>query len=617
MRKFARGALAVAALALVVIVVTLVATALGWLLERPLRTTAFAAIVVLVALVVARTTAAIVKARTRWVLEWELNAIPSEVGPSSPLALLSGDRQALTMRDAVELLGRAETDKRVRGLFLNIGGVEGSMAAAQELRDSLLRFRASGKPVLAFADSLDGNLACFLASAANEVVLQRGGSVSLVGFSRDVNFLRGALDKAGIAFQVAKRYEYKNALDQLVESSFTEPHREAMSRIFELLHAQLVAGIAEGRGLSVDVVEAALQRGPLQDAEAVAAGLVDRIAYRDEAIDAVRAKSGTDSLLYIEKYKKRSRKPIGGKTIAVVTASGGIVPRKSGAPPLMPGGAPMDASVIAAALRKAAGDKKVKAIILRVESPGGSAVASETIWREVVRARQAGKPVVASMAGVAASGGYFISAPADRIVAHPGTITGSIGVLTGKPVLGELKKRMGIAVEELSTGAGSGIYSTNRAWTEDELGRVDAGLDAVYENFTQKVAEGRGLAIEQVQDVAKGRVWIGADAVGIGLVDVLGGMPAAIDAARELAGLEPDSKVRLRPYPKAPSALGQLSKKKGESSEGRKAARALLETAAALAAVASPVIEAASAVGLAPDRGEMHAGLTPVDWTLR
>lgn len=617
MRTFARGALAVAALALLIIVVTGVITAFGWLLERPLRTAAFAAIVVLVALVVARMTAAIVKARSRWVLEWELNSLPSEVGPSSPLALLSGDRQALTMRDAVELLGRAETDKRVRGLFLNIGGGGGSMAAAQELRDSLLRFRASGKPVVAFADSLDGNLACFIASAASEVVLQRGGSVSLLGFSRDVNFLRGALDKAGLAFQVAKRHEYKNAYDQLVETSFTEPHREALSRLYELVHDQLVAGIAEGRGLSIDEVEAALQRGPLQDEEAIAARLVDRIAYRDEAIDAVRSQSGADSLLYIERYKKRSRKPIGGKTIAVVTASGGIVSRKSGAPPLMPGGAPMDASVVAAALRKAAGDKKVKAIVLRVESPGGSAVASETIWREVVRAREAGKPVVASMAGVAASGGYFISAPADRIVAHPGTITGSIGVLTGKPVLAELKGRAGIAVEELSTGAGAGIYSLNREWTADELGRIDAGLDSVYENFTQKVAEGRGLAIEQVQEVAKGRVWLGADAAGIGLVDVLGGWPAAIKAARELAGLEPDSKVRLRPYPKAPSALAQLSRKKGESSEAREAARALLETAATLAAVASPVIEAASAVGLAPNRGEMHAGLTPSDWTLR
>ena len=244
-------------------------------------------------------------------------------------------------------------------------------------------------------------------------------------------------------------------------------------------------------------------------------------------------------------------------------------------------------------------------------------MASETIWREVVRAREAGTPVVASMAGVAASGGYFISAPADRILAQPGTITGSIGVLTAKPVLGGLKERAGITVEELRTGTRAGIFSLNRRWNEAERERIDAGLDAVYENFTDKVAAGRGLDIEHVREVARGRVWIGADAAERGLVDTLGGFRAAVDAALELAGLEPDTKVRLRPYPKAPSALAQLSKRKGESSEDQKAARTLLEATAAMAAMATPLVEAAAALGLLGDQGELHAGLQPSDWTLR
>ena len=617
MRKLARATLGVAGVALLIIVVTSVATALGWLLDRPLRTIAVAAIVIVAALFVARLLAGIVKARSRWVLEWELNSVPAETGPTSPIAMLTGDRQTLTMRDAVELLDRAATDKRVRGLLLNIGFLEASMAAVQELRDAIGRFRSSGKPVVAFADSYGGNLSYLLASAADEVVLQRGGGVQLVGLSRDVNFLRGALDKADLSFDVGQRHEYKNAYNQLVEKGFTAPHREALARIYELMHAQLVSGVAEGRGLKVEAVEDALERGPLEDSEALGAGLVDRVAYRDEAIASVRERAGTDKLLYLDRYKKRSKKPIGGKTIAVITATGAIVPRKGGGPPIAPGGAPMDASAIAAALRKAAADKKVKAIVLRVESPGGSAVASETIWREVARAREAGKPVVASMAGVAASGGYFISAPADRIVAQPGTVTGSIGVLTGKPVLGALKTRMGIAVEELTTATNASLYSLNRPWNESERERIDAGLDAVYDNFTAKVAEGRGLAIEQVREVAKGRVWLGADAVGIGLVDKLGGLHTAVEAARELAGLDADAKVRLRPYPKAPSPLAQLSKKKGESSEDRKAARAMLEAAAGLAAMATPLLEAAATLGLLGERGELHAGLEPSDWTLR
>lgn len=600
-----------------VIAVTTLAAVLGWLIDRPLRTIAVAAVVILAALVVARITASIVKARSRWVLEWELNEVPQEAGSSSPLDLLSRERQTLTIRDAVGLLDRAAADKRVRGLFLNIGFGEGTMAAVQELSDGLARFRAADKPVVAFADSFGGNLPYLLATAADEVFLQPGGSVQMIGFSRDVNFLRGALDKAHLAFEVVKRHEYKNALDQLAEHGFSEPHREALARIYELVHAQLVASVAEGRGLAVETVEESLQRGPLEGAEAQAAGLVDRIAYRDEAIARARELSGTESLLYLERYKKRSKKPMGGKTVAVITATGTIMPRKSGGIPITPGGRPMDASVVAAALRKAAGDKKVKAIVLRVESPGGSAVASETIWREVARAREMGKPVVASMAGIATSGGYFISAPADRIVAHPGTITGSIGVLTGKPVIGGLKERAGVAVEELSTAANAGLLSLNRRWSESERERIDAGLDAVYENFTRKVAEGRGLEIDRVHEIAKGRVWLGSDAAGIGLVDTLGGFPAAVDAARELAGLEPGSKVRLRPYPKAPSALSQLSKRKGESSEDRKAARALLESATAIAAMAAPLVEHAASLGLLGGQAELHAGLQPSDWTLR
>lgn len=616
MRRLARGALAVAVVALLVIAVTAVATAVGWLSDRPLRTITAGALVVLGALVVARVTAGVAKARSRWVLEWELDDVPPESVSPSPLDLLSRERQALTMRDTVELLDRAAADKRVRGLFLNLGFGEGTMAAVQELRDAIGRFRAAGKPVVAFADSFGGNLPYLLASAADEVFLQRGGSVQMIGFARDVNFLRGALDKADLAFEVVKRHAYKNAYDQLAEQGFTAPHREALGRVYELVHQQLVASVAEGRGLAVRAVEDLLQRGPLEDEEARAGGLVDRIGYRDEAITRVRELSGTDSLLYLDRYKKRSRKPIGGKTVAIITATGPILPRRGGGPPIMPGGRPMDASVIAAALRKAAGDKKVKAIVLRVESPGGSAVASETIWREVVRARQAGKPVVASMAGIATSGGYFISAPADRIVAHPGTITGSIGVLTGKPVIGGLKERAGIVVEEVSTAANAGLLSLNRRWNDSERERIDAGLDAVYENFTTKVAEGRGLEIERVREIAKGRVWLGVDAAEIGLVDALGGLPAAVDAARELADLAPDAKVRLRPYPKAPSALSQLSKRKGDSSEDRKAARALLESAAAVAAMAGPLLEAAAGAGLLGQRGELHAGLERSDWTL-
>ncbi len=246
--------------------------------------------------------------------------------------------------------------------------------------------------------------------------------------------------------------------------------------------------------------------------------------------------------------------------------------------------------------------------MLRVDSPGGSAIASETIWREVLNAKAKGKPVVVSMGNVAASGGYYISAGADRIVAQPGTVTGSIGVISGKPILAKAKRKIGINVEELKTSANAGLYSVNRPFSVSEKARFEAQLDDIYDTFTGRVAEGRGLTREQVHQVARGRVWTGADALERGLVDELGGLTAAIRLAKQVAGVAPDAKVKLVSFPKKQSALARLRTPKRESSDD-------IDTLLALAAALAP--HARELTGLLSPPDVLDCGLTEADWLHR
>ncbi|MGB0436596.1 MAG: signal peptide peptidase SppA [Mycobacterium sp.] len=514
------------------------------------------------------------------ILELDLQAAPSETGGFDPLALMNAAGKPLLLREAVEAIHRAAEDSRVAGLIARIQLPAASPGPVQELREAIEAFSAH-KPSVAWAETYPGTLSYYLASAFGEVWMQPSGTVGLVGFATNALFLRDALAKVGVQAQFIARGEYKSAANVFTEDSYTDAHRQADSRLMESLHAQVWQAVAASRGIEAAALDALADKAPLLRGEALSAGLVDRVGFRDEAYARIAQLSGgpvdaaqkagdiadadsEDSVdadsrdapprLFLARYARikgpsvpmpsRKRRP----TIAVVTLAGPIVSGRGRQ--MSPLGSPsVGGDTIAAALREAVADEDVAAIVLRVNSPGGSVTGSETVWREVVRARAAGKPVVASMGAVAASGGYYVSMSANEIVANPGTITGSIGVVTGKLVAAELKGRLGVGSDGVRTNSNADAWSVNAPFTDEQHALVEAEADLFYTDFVQRVAEGRDLSVEEVDGVARGRVWTGADAAERGLVDELGGLRTAIRRAKVLAAIDPDDKVTVKNLP--------------------------------------------------------------------
>ena len=406
-----------------------------------------------------------------------------------------------------------------------------------------------------FGEFAAGNVPYYLATAFETIYLQPSGDLGLTGIAMERFFLRGALDHLGIDFQVAKRYEYKSATEQFTERKLSGPAREATERLAVSVTGQLIDAIAERRQIPPAKVRELIDQGPFLADQAHQAGLVDELGYRDEVYARVKKQVGQDAILqFVGRYQRsralaeraRNLPTPKQRHVALIYAAGAIRRGRSGRGPLSGGGA-MGSDTISAALRAAVADDGARAIVLRVNSHGGSYVASDTIWREVVRARSAGKPVVVSMGDVAASGGYFISMAADAIVAQPGTVTGSIGVFTGKPVLSDLLGRAGVTTDSVAEGAHSEMFKTTRPFTEDEWALVNEWLDRIYADFTGKVAEGRRMTAERVHELARGRVWTGSDALDNGLVDELGGLDRATAIARRRAGLPAGAPLRIYP----------------------------------------------------------------------
>lgn len=498
------------------------------------------------------------------VLELDLTEGILERSPADPIGKIGARRRAV-LPHVLEALRLAADDAHVRGLLVRLGGRRMGLGTAQELRDAVERFRAAGKWAIAWSDAFNefgpGNVPYYVSTACDEVWLLPSGSVGLIGVGADVTFLHDALAKAGVRVEVGKRYEYKNAPNALTHAAFTPEHREATTRLVESAQEQLVAGIAAARRLDPRDVQAAIDAGPLLAEEARERGLVDRLGYRDEVHARARERAGGPGgadavrLLFAERYRRQAARPgpidrvrrRGEPVVALVHAVGPIRIGRSGRSPLT--GDSIGSDTVSAALRAATEDDAVRAIVLRVDSPGGSAVASDVIWRSVRLARQAGKPVVVSMGDVAGSGGYYVSCGADEIVAHPGTLTGSIGVFGGKPVIRELLDRLGVTVETVTAAERALMFSTRRPFAEGEWERIQRYLDAVYDDFVAKVGEGRRMSSSAVHEVAQGRVWSGADALERGLVDRLGGLDLAIDAARDRARLA-TGRGTVREFPK-------------------------------------------------------------------
>jgi protease IV len=487
--------------------------------------------------------------------------------PHDPVSAVLARRKT-PLPAVLDGLRRAARDPKVQALVVKLGGARPTLplATAQELRDAVRTLREADKLTVAWAETFGeadrGSVAYYLASAFEEVWLQPSGDVCLNGVAVEVPFLRGALDKVGVTPEVAQRHEYKNAANTFTERGFTDAHREATERLVASATEQLVEGIAVARRLEASAVRDLADRAPLFSDEAATAGLVDHLGYRDEVYAAVRERLGEDAVLrYVSRYRRQSRSklatlsqrmtpPADRETVAVIHVSGPIHLGRSGRRPMSNDSA--GAATVTAALRAAAEAPDVKAVVLRVNSPGGSYVASDAIWRQVELTRQADTPVVVSMGEVAASGGYFVAMGADVVVAEPGTVTGSIGVLSGKAVVDGLVDRLGIGHEGV-TGTRRGLmFSPLRGFTDDEWERLNAWLDRIYDDFVAKAAAGRQLPPDHVHEVAKGRVWTGADAKERGLIDELGGLALAVDLARERAGLAPSEEPEVVAFPRTP-----------------------------------------------------------------
>jgi protease IV len=512
-------------------------------------------------------------------------------GASSLSALLLGSKPNL--RDFLDALDRAGRDPRVKGLYARVGADNLGLAKIQQLRDAIRAFRAKGKFAIAFADSFGefgpGTRPYYLATAFGQIWLQPLGSVGLIGLRSAVPFLRGTLDKLGLVPSFDHREQYKTAANSLTETTMTPPQRQEVDDLLSNTSDQVVAGIAAARELSQQRVSQLIDQGPLLAGEAKAAGLVDRIGYSDEAIAEARRRAGSGAKLVSPlRYLRAAGRPYdSGPKIALIYGTGLITAGTAPANPLL-GSSELSARKMVRAFRQAARDKEVHAILFRIDSPGGSAVASETIWRAVERARRRGKPVIVSMGDVAGSGGYYIAAPATKIVAEPATLTGSIGVLAGKVVVAGLLKKIGVTEESEQRGANAGMFSSYQDFSPIARARLEAFLDATYAGFKERVAAGRHLSANAVEAVAKGRVWTGKEAKANGLVDALGGYATALRLAREAAGIRAGAKVHLVVYPKQKNTLEEiydrLANRDSDDGTAAAAARNLMAGAARLLA---------------------------------
>ncbi|HVC51566.1 MAG TPA: signal peptide peptidase SppA [Stellaceae bacterium] len=467
-----------------------------------------------------------------------------------------------TLRDFLDALERAGNDPRVKGIYVRLGDDKLGLARTQEVRDAIAAFRAKGKFAIAFSDTFGefgpGTRPYYLATAFGDIWLQPMGDVGLTGLYSETPFLHDALAKLGITASFSKREEYKTVMNSLTESAMTAPQREETDGLLTSLDGQIVHGIAAARKIDDTTLRGLIDRAPLFADEAKAAGLVDHLGYRDQAVQAALRRAGNGAqFVTLTRYLNEAGRPHQSGTKVALIYGDGLITREGTGGGLI-GESGLDAGKVAKAFRDAIADKKVHAILFRIDSPGGSVVASETVWREVERAHRLGKPVVVSMGDVAASGGYYIAAPADKIVAEPATLTGSIGVVAGKLVLSGLMQKIGVSVGVVERGANAGIFSAAQNFSPDMQHRLDDILDRTYRGFKDRVAAGRHLSPDAVEGVAKGRVWTGQQAKANGLVDALGGYSVALGLVRQVAKLPANAPIHLVVFPQRKNPIREL-----------------------------------------------------------
>ena len=480
-------------------------------------------------------------------------SIPEE--PPGPISKLFGTKKKLTVQEAVDLLDGAKDDKRIDALLIKSGTLqEVGWAKARELRSAFLDFKESGKPVVAFLEA-GTDRDYYLLSCADSIIMPELGMLLVDGLLIRVGFMKGTYGKLGINWQGVRKGKYKAATEPFTRESMSEPFKEQLDGLLDGIYSEYLKAIGESRGKTPGEIASIVDGGPYLDAKAALdVGLIDKMAYLREIEEALGIgessfSDGKGRAIDWRDYASSRKKgiPFGRKKIAIVHAVGAITTGKSKDSPWS--GKTMGSSTICKAISKAANNDQVKAIVMRVDSPGGSALASDIIWHEIQKAKEE-KPFIVSMGDVAGSGGYYISCGADAIVAQPSTITASIGVLALIPDVSGLYKKIGFNIDTLKRGKHADFLSTERPMADWERAALDDFIQVVYDRFVNLVATGRGMTYDQVHEIAQGRVWTGSAAKEIGLVDEVGSLETAIGIAKEKAGIPEDEEVSFVHYPK-------------------------------------------------------------------
>ncbi|WP_291196667.1 signal peptide peptidase SppA [Hyphomonas sp.] len=511
------------------------------------------------------------------VLSLDLNAGLPDQAPLGGLAAFSG---VPGFTDLLIKLKAAETDKSVKGIYLRGSFTGIGTSRAEELRTSLKSFRDSGKFVVAHTQGmlgLGGPSAYHSITAAEEIWMQPGSDFMINGVSFETEFLKGLFEKIGLTPQIYALYEYKNAPNSYNETAYTEPHREAMTALATSLWNTALTDIAADRSMEVPALKAILESGPKSAEAALEAKLIDKLGWPEDAEEAALERAGENSelvdLFYYTAPASKAKAKDG--MIAIVGGEGAVVTGGGGSDSPFSETPGFASDVIARAILDAADNENVKAIVFRVDSPGGSPTASDQIWRAVERAKEKGKPVVVSMGSLAASGGYYVSTGADSIIANRGTITGSIGIFGGKFALDGTFNKIGVTFDTVTVGGDFANAYGVGPFNQGQEAEIRAMLKRGYDRFVGLVGEGRGMTYDEVHEIARGRVWSGEEARKIGLVDEIGGIMTAITKAQELAGMDTAAMPVLAYYPHRKSGFEALESLFGVSAETARAAAVL------------------------------------------
>lgn len=487
------------------------------------------------------------------VLTLDLRKVPSE---RSAGGLLSGGlwRDQRDLTDTVQLLWHAADDPRVAGLYVELGDDDAGLGRVQELRQAIARFRGKGKFAVGFAERLGGigdHFAdYYLASALDQIWLQPSGGFSVMGLAVETPFVRSGLDKLGIRVEGGKRWEFKSAPETFTETGYTPAARENMQQLIDGLYGQFIDDVSRERKIAPAKLRGLIDAAPFDSERARQEGLIDKVGYRTDAMEAVLKRAGEDrEFVSLQEYAGDDKRPrSSGDVVALIRATGTIT-SDSTEGGLLDDDSQATSEDIVDALDAAAKSKEVKAIVLRIDSPGGTYPAADAMADGVARARAAGKPVIVSMGDIAASGGYLAAVRADVIVAQPASITGSIGVFGIWPVASELLDKLGVHMQRVGVGENAGMYSTFQSPTPQQRLAIARELDVIYADFTRQVGEARKLDAGRLDAAARGRIFTGVDAKRAGLVDELGGLHLALSIAKAKAGIDESRPVQVRRFP--------------------------------------------------------------------